>query len=96
MQEQIFSTIPIKELKLLITDIVNDCLGNHTNSNLPQKEIIDREELCKRLAITAPSVIRWEKKGKIPRLMIGSSIRYNWPAVIEALESQANKKGGRL
>ena len=92
MQEQIFSTIPIKELKLLITDAVNDCLGNQNNSTSQQKEIIDREELCKRLAITSPTVIRWEKKGKIPRLSIGSSIRYNWHAVIEALENDSNKK----
>jgi predicted DNA-binding transcriptional regulator AlpA len=55
-------------------------------------EIINRDELCKRLDITEPTCIRWEKKGKIPRIEIGSAIRYNWPKVIEALES---KKGGR-
>jgi excisionase family DNA binding protein len=55
-------------------------------------EIINREELCRRLAITEPTAIRWEKKGKIPSIRIGSSVRYNWYAVIEALE---NKKGGR-
>lgn len=57
-----------------------------------QPEIINREELCKRLDITEPTCIRWEKKGKIPRIEIGSAIRYNWPKVIEALEG---KQGGK-
>jgi predicted DNA-binding transcriptional regulator AlpA len=67
---------------------------SNIKSQQATKEIIGREELCKRLAITEPTVIRYEKKGKIPRLSIGSSIRYDWGAVIEALEKQANKKGG--
>ena len=49
-------------------------------------EIIDRPELLKRLALTEPTVIRYEKKGKIPVIRIGSSVRYNWQAVIKALE----------
>jgi excisionase family DNA binding protein len=56
----------------------------------PQIEVISRDELCRRLAITEPTCIRWEKKGKIPSIRIGSNVRYNWYAVIEALE----KKGG--
>jgi hypothetical protein len=53
-------------------------------------EIISRAELSKRLNLTEPSIIRWEKKGLIPCFRIGSSCRYNWPKVIEALE---NTKG---
>ncbi len=56
-----------------------------------QCEIIDRAELCKRLSITEPTVIRWEKKGKIPCLHLGKSVRYKWEEVITALE----KKGGK-
>lgn len=51
----------------------------------PQIEIINREELCKRLDITEPTAIRWEKKGKIPSFRIGSNVRYNWPLVIDSL-----------
>lgn len=57
-------------------------------------EIINRDVLCKRLALTEPTVIRWEKKGKIPCFRIGSNVRYNWPKVIEALEAKDNSKGG--
>ena len=49
-------------------------------------EIIDRPELRKRLNLTEPTVIRWEKKGKIPSIRIGSCVRYNWPEVVKALE----------
>ena len=63
-------------------------------SNTQQEHPIDTKELCKRLAITEPTVIRWRKKGKIPYLTIGSSIRYDWNAVLTAL--QAQKKGGKL
>jgi len=50
-------------------------------------EIIDRAELCKRLRITEPTVIAWEKRGKIPCFRIGSAVRYNWTAVIKNLEN---------
>lgn len=51
----------------------------------PQAEIIGRSELCKRLSISEPTAIRWEKKGKIPCFHIGSSVRYNWQFVIDSL-----------
>ena len=62
-----------------------------TASTVCTIEIIDRLELRKRLALTEPTVIRWERKGKIPCFRIGSSVRYNWPAVIEALEGKKKK-----
>lgn len=48
-------------------------------------EIIDREELCKRLDISVNTVRTWEKKGKIPYLLVGGNFRYNWPKVVDAL-----------
>lgn len=50
-------------------------------------------ELCQYLNISPPTLIRWRKKGKIPFLKIGGSIRYDKVAVIAAIE---NKKGGKL
>ncbi len=55
-------------------------------SKIIPPEIIDRVELRKRLKITEPTAIRWEKKGHIPSFRIGSSVRYNWPTVVAALE----------
>lgn len=51
-------------------------------------EIIDRAELCKRLDITEPTAIRWEKKGSIPCFRIGSNVRYNWHSVVSSLENR--------
>lgn len=91
MTEQIFISVPINEFKLLMTDVVNDCLQHKTpdEEKLPV-EIIGRDELCRRLNITEPTVIRWERKGKLPSFRIGSNVRYNWKRVIEMLEG---KKG---
>ena len=55
------------------------------------KEIIGTKLLCSRLNITEPTIIRWRKTGKIPFLLIGTSIRYDWQAVVKALESKAKK-----
>ncbi|MBM3887214.1 helix-turn-helix domain-containing protein [Candidatus Dependentiae bacterium] len=91
MHEQVLLSVPINEFKLMIMDVVNECLHNTSNTqNISLTEIIDRRELCKRLAITEPTAIRWSKKGKIPFFRIGKSIRYNWQIVIDTLE----KKGG--
>ena len=57
---------------------------NHT-------EIITQDELCKRLMISKPTIIRWAKKKKIPLIRIGRSVRFNWQSVIDALESHKNK-----
>ena len=74
-------------------DLLEEKLSHLNTGSLPlQPEIINREELCRRLDITEPTAIRWEKKGKIPRIEIGSAIRYNWPKVIEALEGKQKGK----
>ena len=94
MQNQVLLSVPINEFKLLMMDLVNDCL-QHTSKDKdsPPTEIINRGELCTRLAITEPTAIRWEKKGKIPCFRIGSNVRYNWHNVINVLEGKS--KGGR-
>lgn len=63
---------------------------NNAVPTITVAEIIDRGELCKRLAITEPTAIRWERKGRLPSFRIGSNVRYNWKRVIEVLEG---KKG---
>jgi len=57
------------------------------NTAAPAIEIIDRAELQRRLGVAEPTVIRYEKRGIIPRIEMGGSVRYNWPAVVEALSN---------
>lgn len=82
----------------VIIELLNKLLEEKNNeTSLIQKvpvEIIDRKELCKRLSITEPTAIRWDRKGKIPSFKIGSNVRYNWQSVIDKLEGK-NKGGNR-
>ncbi len=93
MQAVTITQITPPELETLIENSLNKILNSKPQQSI--NEIIDREELCKRLALSEPTIIRYQKKKKIPFFTIGNSVRYNYPAVIEALESKANKKGGR-
>ncbi len=56
------------------------------SSNVQTEQPITTKELCEFLGITEPTVIRWRKKGKIPFMQIGSSIRFDLTAVLAALE----------
>lgn len=93
--ETVFLSLTKNDFQALMVESVNSCLRHNAPAqSQPPTEIIDRAELCKRLNITEPTAIRWGKKNVIPCFRIGSSIRYNWPKVIEALESK--KKSGGL
>lgn len=83
MQKSFTTTFTEDELQTLIENAVSKFITPQPDTQ--QTEIIDRDELCKRLAITEPTAIRWEKKGKIPTLRIGSCVRYNWQMVIQSL-----------
>ena len=52
-------------------------------------EIIDTKELCTRLNITEQTILRLRQKDKIPFLLIGDCIRYDWYSVLKA--TQKNK-----
>ena len=85
-------TNPFDQIFQDLQDIKSKLEKPFASPIIPPAEIISRDELCKRLGITEPTSIRWGKKNVIPYFRIGSSIRYNWPKVIEALEGK--KKGG--
>jgi hypothetical protein len=89
-QETLILELSVEQIKPLIISVVNDVVKDYITENF-KKEVIDTKELCKRLNITSITLNRWRKKEKIPYMMIGNSIRYEWFSVIKALE---NKKGG--
>lgn len=49
-------------------------------------EIIDRDTLCARLGISLPTAIRYTQKKTIPVIRIGTTVRYDWQAVLKALQ----------
>lgn len=78
---------PFEEILTELSEI-KQTISIIRSSSTPQIEIIDRKELLRRLSITEPTAIRWGKRGTIPEIHIGSNVRYNWPAVVLALENQ--------
>ncbi len=95
MTTSITTSLTPEELGLLVENAVGRAI-NSEGKFLIQPNLespITRRELISRLKVTEPTIIRWERKGKIPCLRIGNSVRYKWSDVIEALEMK--KKGGR-
>ncbi len=89
MDNLILTPVPLEVLLQSLRSVIK--AGNYSDAAHPP-EIIDTDTLCNRLNITKPTAIRYRKKGAIPFLRIGSSIRYDWNAVVKALE---NKKKGK-
>lgn len=53
--------------------------------------IVDAKELQNILGISEASLVRYKKKGIIPFLRIGGSIRYNLDNVLRSLEVERKK-----
>lgn len=77
-----FLSEEVRELKEMVSKLT---------AAKPADEIIDRQELMRRLGVTDSTVMRYEKIKKIPVIRLGGTIRYNWGKVLDALE---NKKRG--
>ena len=62
-----------------ITEIANQIVTTTTFN----PEIIDENELSKRLNISKVTLGKYRKEGTIPFIKIGRTIRYNYPKVIK-------------
>ena len=65
---------------------IKDAINKKTTEPQKPLELIDRNELAKRLGVTLPTVIRYVRRKKIPEIRIGPNCRYNWFEVITALK----------
>ena len=87
-------TNPFEEITSRLERI--ESLLNNEQAALPIIRQIEKPittaELCSFLGITEPTVIRLRKRGKIPFLQIGGSIRYDKAGVVQALEKNSNSK----
>lgn len=92
MTQSFTTTLSQEELTSLIQGAVTKAVSL-LDSPVSRAAPITRTELMSRLGITEPTVIRWERRGKIPCLRIGSSVRYDWDAVLKSLESKKGKGG---
>jgi hypothetical protein len=93
MQDIILSPIPLSDLQGLISDSVKDALQKHTLSlAIPVPQIMNGEEVERKLNITRQTLARWRKQKRIPFIQESGVIRYDWVKIIAALEL---KQGGR-
>lgn len=83
-----------EELQQIVTRAVADALKQGTPSGEidADPQIITGEELCKKLGVSAGTLITYRKRGKIPFLVIGNSIRYDYLQVIKALTQKKPAK----
>ena len=73
-------------------DLKELVLQNRNITPVVSAEIIDTKELCKRLDVSEPTIIRWRRQKKVPFIKIDGVIRYNWPEVVKSLESKSYGK----
>ncbi|MEQ7798180.1 helix-turn-helix domain-containing protein [Pedobacter sp. ASV1-7] len=94
MENLFLTSLTTPEVRELFRKELETYFGNQSISTPPKNEPpITTKQLCEFLGITEPTVIRWRKKGKIPFMQIGSSIRFDVAAVLASLEVKNKKKG---
>jgi hypothetical protein len=54
-----------------------------------EPELFTRHEIANKLKVSVRAVDMWTKQGRIDRIKIGSSIRYDWVAVVASLRAQS-------
>ena len=64
-----------------IKELVSEAISTISSTN----EIIDENELSKRLKLSKVTLHKYRKEGIIPFLQYGRSIRYNYPLVINVI-----------
>lgn len=88
------------ELRALIADTVNACLADwQPEQPSPQPDgYITRNQVCKLLHITLPTVHAWMKQGKLKPYHIGNRTLFKESEVLAAVKpvNYEIKKGGKL
>ncbi len=93
MENVFLTSLTTPEVRELFRKELETFFGSQSTTNSAKSEPpITTKQLCEFLGITEPTVIRWRKKGKIPFMQIGSALRYDKEAVLQAITEK--KKGG--
>lgn len=79
MNNQIFSSLPLEQLK---SEISNEILDRITpllqsvNKQTPTTELLTRKEASRLLGVSLPTLLDWTKTGKVTGYRIASRVRY--------------------
>ncbi|MDN3657952.1 helix-turn-helix domain-containing protein [Ferruginibacter paludis] len=92
MDKIILTQIPLADLKELIKQALREERAESINPDSkkldknPSAPPISQKELSEFLKVTPQTIIRWRKKKRIPFMTIGSAVRFDLKAVVEALK----------
>jgi excisionase family DNA binding protein len=79
MQNSIFSSVPLEQLKFEISQEILDRITpilQSVNKPSPATELLTRKEASKLLGISLPTLLDWTNTGKITGYRIASRVRY--------------------
>jgi excisionase family DNA binding protein len=79
MNNQIFSSVPLEQLKIEISqEIINHITPylQSVNKPTPSTDLLTRKEASKLLGVSLPTLLDWTKTGKIKGYRIASRVRY--------------------
>lgn len=99
MENLVLSSIPLEELKNVISDTVRCELSKHleVKSQSPKTvELLTRKEAAQLLGISLPTLLDYTKSGKITGYRLGTRIRYKRVELEQSLTQikAAKQKGG--
>lgn len=98
MDNILLSSIPLNELKTVISETVKKEFETINNSQKPESDndYLSRKETCKILGISLPTLNDYTKRGLVPSYRIGARVRYKKEEVLKSLSyRQFTKKVGR-
>jgi excisionase family DNA binding protein len=84
----------VNKLRIVIVEDVEQLL--RSGSLLPSKapgdqNYLSRQELAEKLNVSPNTIANWENRGRIPSLRFGSVVRYDFHAVVEALNKHKKR-----
>jgi excisionase family DNA binding protein len=91
----IFSTIPLEDLKTVISDIVSGALDNRIQKQncQTQDEYLTRKQTAEKLDISLPTLDKYTIEGRINGYRIGTRIRYKKTEIEQALKQIKSSNG---
>lgn len=79
MQNNIFTSLPLEQLKFEISQEILDRITpllQSVNKPTPTTELLTRKEASRLLGVSLPTLLDWTKTGKITGYRIASRVRY--------------------
>jgi excisionase family DNA binding protein len=88
MQNNIFTSLPLEQLKTEISQEILDRITpilQSVNNSSPNTELLTRKEASSLLGVSLPTLLDWTNTGKIIGYRIASRVRYKRSELENAL-----------